>query len=118
MLREHTDLAIGTANETAQCPTNDAHDDGAEERIPKPINVEARHEASRQPECQRVHDEDEEPQRDEDKWQTQEQKNRTDKCIDDPEEQRHANQGHPSIGMNAREFSCYGYGEGGDDPAQ
>jgi len=89
LLGENTDLAIRTTNETAQCPTDDAHDDGAEERIPKPINVKARHESSRKPECQRIHDEDEEPQRDDNKWQAQEQKNRTDKCIDDPEEQRH-----------------------------
>src|SRR4051812_34170367 len=86
-LRQHTDLTVGPANKTTQSPTDDAHDDGAEKSIPESIDVEPGHESSGQPKCQRVHDEDEEPECDDDERETQQKKNRADKCIDDPEEQ-------------------------------
>jgi hypothetical protein len=99
-MRENVYTSVAPAKKCAQNPADDADDNRAPERAPKAIHMESHHDARDHQKHEAIHDQDEKAQGHQDKRHAEDQQNRADKCVEDPEQKRGANQGRDSVIAN------------------
>jgi hypothetical protein len=99
-MRENVYASVASTKECAQNPADDADDNRAPERAPKTIHVESHHDARDHQKHEAIHDQDEKPQGHQNKRYAEDQQNRADKRVEDPEQKRGAYQGGDGVITN------------------
>src|SRR5262249_29143964 len=89
---ERMNPTIAAAEKRAQDPTNHADNNRAPERAPKIFQNKGPDDGGENKQHETIHDENEKPQCQQNERRTQDQEDRPDKCVENAEQKRCANQ--------------------------
>ena len=117
-MRQDVNATVAPAEKRAQEPADKRDNDRTEDRAPKTVHLETRHDFTDQLQHERINDQNKKAERHQDERNTKKEQNRPDKRVDDAEQERRAKQATDSGVTKSHDVRCYEDGESGDEPAK